>query len=186
MVQKKRPNISDIETFCCIRFLHTKTLIKKSLLTLMVWYSFFYVRAWWNVLQLVCRITALSLSAVLKSIFNSILTRLLFCSYLTSNILTLNEQTDRSHWYIFHKPLALFQLFHKSTTDTKRDLQAIQNAASNECSILNLMRPDCYCRQIFTMKLKEKKMKIDAHKKKLNSGKQNVILYRRRFRWIEI
>lgn len=82
-------------------FLHTNTLIKKSLFEFDGFdTSFFYVRDY--VLQLVSphtlslsvvRITALSSSAVLKSIFNSVLTRVPFVLYLmcTSNILRLKK-----------------------------------------------------------------------------------------------
>lgn len=94
-------------------FLHTNTLIKKSLFEFDGFdTSFFYVRDY--VLQLVSphtlslsvvRITALSSSAVLKSIFNSVLTRVPF--YSVSHVHIEHIETEKRialHRYIFYKP----------------------------------------------------------------------------------
>lgn len=51
-------------------------------------------------------------SAVLKSIFNSILTRLYFCIRISHQTYWRWKKKDRLHWRICHEPFQLaFQLF---------------------------------------------------------------------------
>lgn len=114
----------------------------------------------------VVRITALSSSAVLKSIFNSVLTRVPF--YSVSHVHIEHIETEKGSLYIdtfFINPSS----FNSFTAECVAWAAHTKNTLSNECSISNLMRPDCYCRQIFTMKLE----KNDQRKNMLS---WNVIL----------